>query len=159
MSKVYAGDFCDETNIETIFQENGIDMVFHFLSSTVPATSCNPQYDVETNLLSTLKLLGVMNKYNVKSILYLSSGGAIYGDYLEKVHNEEDAVYPKSSYGVVKLAVEKLFNVQVDSVNTLNCRGKLKRMGRNEGYTPAYKKAIVQLKADSKGIEFFDSLS
>ena len=107
VSKVYAGDFCDETNIETIFQENGIDMVFHFLSSTVPATSCNPQYDVETNLLSTLKLLGVMNKYNVKSILYLSSGGAIYGDYLEKVHNEEDAVYPKSSYGVVKLAVEK----------------------------------------------------
>ena len=58
----------------------------------------------------------------------------------------------------IKLAVEKLFNVQVDSVNTVNCRGKLKRMGRNEGYTPSYKKAIVQLKADSKGIEFFDSM-
>ena len=59
----------------------------------------------------------------------------------------------------IKLAVEKLFNVQVDSVNTLNCRGKLKRMGKNQGYTPSYKKAIVQLKADSKTIEFFDSLS
>ena len=59
----------------------------------------------------------------------------------------------------IKLAIEKLFGVQVDSVNTVNCRGKLKRMGRNEGYTPAYKKAIVQLKADSKTIEFFDSLS
>ena len=59
----------------------------------------------------------------------------------------------------IKLAIEKLFEVQVDWVNTVNCRGKLKRMGRNEGYTPAYKKAIVQLKADSKGIEFFDSLS
>ncbi len=59
----------------------------------------------------------------------------------------------------IKLAVEKLFGVQVNSVNTMNCKGKLKRMGRNEGYTPAYKKAIVQLKADSKTIEFFDSLS
>lgn len=59
----------------------------------------------------------------------------------------------------IKLAVEKLFNVSVDSVNTVNCKGKLKRMGRNEGYTPDYKKAIVQLKADSKAIEFFNSLS
>ena len=59
----------------------------------------------------------------------------------------------------IKLAVEKLFGVQVESVNTVNCKGKLKRMGRNEGYTTDYKKAIVQLKADSKTIEFFDSLS
>ena len=59
----------------------------------------------------------------------------------------------------IKLAVEKLFGVDVKSVNTVNCRGKLKRMGRNEGYTPAYKKAIVQLEADSKAIEFFNSLS
>ena len=59
----------------------------------------------------------------------------------------------------IKLAVEQLFNVEVESVNTVNCKGKLKRMGRNEGYTPDYKKAIVQLKKDSKTIEFFDSLS
>ena len=59
----------------------------------------------------------------------------------------------------IKAAVEKLFGVQVKSVNTVNCKGKLKRMGRNEGYTPDYKKAIVQLTADSKTIEYFDSLS
>lgn len=59
----------------------------------------------------------------------------------------------------IKLAVEKMFGVDVKSVNTVNCKGKLKRMGRNQGYTPDYKKAIVQLKADSKTIEFFDSLS
>ena len=59
----------------------------------------------------------------------------------------------------IKLAVEKLFGVKVASVNTVNCKGKLKRMGRNEGYTPSYKKAIVQLKADSKPIGFFESLS
>ena len=59
----------------------------------------------------------------------------------------------------VKIAVEKLFGVDVDYVNIVNCKGKLKRMGRNAGYTPDYKKAIVQLKADSKAIEFFASLS
>ena len=59
----------------------------------------------------------------------------------------------------IKEAVEKLFKVDVESVNTVNCKGKLKRMGRTAGYTPDYKKAIVQLKADSKTIEFFDTLS
>ena len=58
----------------------------------------------------------------------------------------------------IKLAVEKLFGVKVESVNTVNCKGKLKRMGRNEGYRPDYKKAIVQLKEDSKSIEFFEAL-
>jgi len=59
----------------------------------------------------------------------------------------------------IKLAVEKLFGVDVKSVNTVNCKGKLKRMGRNEGRRSAYKKAIVILSADSKAIEFFESLA
>ena len=59
----------------------------------------------------------------------------------------------------IKLAIERIFGVQVESVNTVSCKGKLKRMGRSEGYTSDYKKAIVQLKQDSKSIEFFDSLS
>ena len=59
----------------------------------------------------------------------------------------------------IKMAIEELFEVKVASVNTCNVRGKLKRMGRNEGYTPATKKAIVQLTADSKPIEHFNSLS
>ena len=36
----------------------------------------------------------------------------------------------------IKAAVEKLFDVKVEYVNTVNCHGKKKRMGRNEGYTP-----------------------
>ena len=59
----------------------------------------------------------------------------------------------------IKLAVEEIFGVQVASVNTVTCKGKLKRMGRNEGYTPDRKKAIVTLKEDSKAIEFFESLT
>lgn len=68
-------------------------------------------------------------------------------------------VAKKANKTEIKLAVEELFGVKVEYVNTVNCRGKLKRMGRNEGRTPDFKKAIVQLKADSKEIEFFTSLS
>ena len=59
----------------------------------------------------------------------------------------------------IKLAIEKIFGVTVDKVNTCNYDGQKKRMGRHEGYTSAYKKAIVSLKSDSKAIEFFESLA
>ena len=59
----------------------------------------------------------------------------------------------------IKQAIESLFGVQVASVNTVTCKGKLKRMGRNEGYTPDRKKAIVTLKESSKPIAFFESLT
>ena len=59
----------------------------------------------------------------------------------------------------IKKAFENIFGVKVASVNTVTCKGKLKRMGRHEGYTPDRKKAIVKLTDDSKSIEFFDALS
>lgn len=55
-------------------------------------------------------------------------------------------------------AVEEIFDVKVVKVNTINVRGKFRRMGRNEGYTPSWKKAIVTLSADSKAIEFFEGM-
>ncbi len=59
----------------------------------------------------------------------------------------------------IKKAVESLFKgVKVAKVNTMNVRGRKKRMGRNEGYTSAWKKAIVTLTEDSKTIEFFDGM-
>ncbi len=55
-------------------------------------------------------------------------------------------------------AVEEIFGVQVAKVNTISMKGHLRRMGRNEGYTSDWKKAIVTLKPDSKTIEFFDGM-
>lgn len=56
-------------------------------------------------------------------------------------------------------AVEALFKgVKVAKVNTVSVRGRKKRMGRNEGYTSDWKKAIVTLKEGSKTIEFFDGM-
>ena len=58
----------------------------------------------------------------------------------------------------IKAAVEEVFGVKVQKVNTINCKGHLRRYGRYEGYTPAWKKAIVTLTEDSDTIEFFDGL-
>lgn len=55
-------------------------------------------------------------------------------------------------------AVEELFGVKVEKVNTLSVKGKSKRMGKNVGYTSDWKKAIVTLKEGEKSIEFFDNL-
>lgn len=55
-------------------------------------------------------------------------------------------------------AVEQLFGVKVSKVNTMNVRGRAKRVGMNKGYKPDWKKAIVTLTKESKGIEFFESM-
>ncbi len=59
----------------------------------------------------------------------------------------------------IKRAVEEVFGVEVEKVNTVNVQGKIKRRGATEGKRPDYKKAIVQLTESSKSIEFFDSLT
>ena len=58
----------------------------------------------------------------------------------------------------VRLAVEEIFGVEVKKVNIMNYDGKVKRMGRTQGKTASYKKAIVTLTDNSKEIEFFQGL-
>jgi large subunit ribosomal protein L23 len=58
----------------------------------------------------------------------------------------------------IKEAVEKLFNVKVESVRTAICHGKVKRRGRSKGRRPDWKKAFVTLKPGQKPIEFFESV-
>ena len=58
----------------------------------------------------------------------------------------------------VARAVAEIFGVKVAKVNTISMKGRKRRQGRNEGYTPSWKKAVVTLTPDSKTIEFFDGL-
>jgi len=58
----------------------------------------------------------------------------------------------------IKSALQEIFGVQIEKVNVMNYKGKLKRMGRNVGRRSAIKKAIVTLAEGSKEIEFFQSL-
>ena len=55
-------------------------------------------------------------------------------------------------------AVEEIFGVKVAKVNTVSVRGRMRRQGRNEGYTASWKKAYVSLTPDSKTIEFFEGM-
>jgi large subunit ribosomal protein L23 len=57
----------------------------------------------------------------------------------------------------IKKAVEKIFDVKVENVTTMNCKGKKKRLGRYEGKRPDWKKAIVKLKEGSK-IDFLEGM-
>lgn len=64
----------------------------------------------------------------------------------------------KANKHMIKNAVEEIFKVKVEKVNTIKMMGKMKKMGRYEGRRPGYKKAIVKLTPDSKAIEFFEGL-
>lgn len=79
-------------------------------------------------------------------------------DNLSSLRRYEFIVDKRATKTEIKLAIEDIFGVQVEKVNTLNQDGKMKRQGRSEGRTASFKKAYVQLKPESKGIEFFDSL-
>jgi large subunit ribosomal protein L23 len=73
------------------------------------------------------------------------------GKYTFKVANDAN----KSE---IKKAVEELFDVKVAKVNTMNCNGRAKRVGRFYGKTSDWKKAIITLAEGSKAIEFFEGM-
>ena len=58
----------------------------------------------------------------------------------------------------IKKAVEEIFGVKVEKVNTIRMEGKMKRQGMTMGRRPSWKKAMVKLTADSKTIEFFEGM-
>lgn len=68
-------------------------------------------------------------------------------------------VAKKANKAEIKAAVEAAFDgVKVAKVNTINMRGKTRRMGKTVGKTSDWKKAVVTLTADSKSIEFFEGM-
>jgi large subunit ribosomal protein L23 len=67
-------------------------------------------------------------------------------------------VHVDANKSQIKRAVEEVFNVKVEDVNTINGLGKTKRMGVHVGKRSDYKKAIVKLTEESNGIEFFENM-
>jgi len=101
------GDYSDLNTLTHLFETHRFTHVFHFASSIIPALSTqNIQRDIETNLLPTIGLMEVMKKFACTNLLYLSSGGAVYGNELPTHKKEWQACQPISSYGIIKLAVE-----------------------------------------------------
>ncbi len=99
------GDFVNEADQQRVV--NGIDVVYHVLSTTIPATSnANPAYDVASNLVSTVNLLAACVASGVQRVVFVSSGGTVYGKPQELPIPETHGTTPWCSYGIVKVAIE-----------------------------------------------------
>jgi len=90
----------------------GTDIVFHLVSATLPKSSNeNPLYDIETNLVGTLRLLELARTHAVKRIVFTSSGGTVYGIPKQLPIPETHSTDPLVSYGISKLAIEKYLHL------------------------------------------------
>lgn len=99
------GNFLDSALLAEALE--GVDIVYHLISTTVPSTSnLNPIADVESNLVGTLHLLNLMVQKKIPKIVYLSSGGTVYGIPQTVPIAETHPLNPICSYGVVKVAIE-----------------------------------------------------
>lgn len=86
----------------------GVEVVFHLVSTTLPKTSNDdPGYDVRSNLVDTIQLLESCVEAGVRKVVFTSSGGTVYGPPRTVPIPEDHPTEPISSYGVVKLAIEK----------------------------------------------------
>ncbi|MGL6209968.1 MAG: NAD-dependent epimerase/dehydratase family protein [Paracoccaceae bacterium] len=86
---------------------DGVDAVAHLASSTVPSTGDkDPIADVQTNLIGTLTLLGAMTETGCKRLLFVSSGGTVYGVPQSIPIDETERLTPICSYGIVKVGIE-----------------------------------------------------
>ena len=100
------GDFANEVDQDAALRD--VDTVYHLVSTTIPATSNdNPVYDVETNLVPTLTLLEAVRRHGAPRVVFVSSGGTVYGRPEILPIPETHPTRPIVSYGVVKLAVER----------------------------------------------------
>ena len=127
----YCGDFSNLEFLQSLFFEFKFDAVFHFANTIVPS-SINDRniQDIHENVIPTIQLMDIMKKFNCNFLLYLSSGGAVYGNFSEAL-KEEHLCKPISSYGIAKLTIEnyiqlyhRLFNLDFLILRVSNPYGR-----------------------------------
>lgn len=102
-----SGDFSFNTNIDDLVKN--IDIVYHLISTSIPATSNSSiEKDLNDNVIMTAKLLDACVRQNVEKVIFISSGGAVYGKEANVPLKEDAPTNPISSYGIQKITIEKL---------------------------------------------------
>jgi len=131
---------------------DGMDVVLHLVSTTLPKSSNDdPIYDVQTNLIATLQMLNAMVAKNVRKIVFISSGGTVYGppQYLpiDEVHPTE----PRVSYGITKLAIEKYllmyqyqYGIKANILRVTNPYGERQRVETAQGAVGVFLSRALQ---------------
>jgi UDP-glucose 4-epimerase len=144
------GDYADAQALDNLFTSHRFDRVFHFASSIIPAISSeNIRQDIESNLLPTIGLMEMMKKHQVSKLLYLSTGGAVYGNVNQEKVPEDYPCKPISSYGIIKLAVEhyielyaKLYQIDYLILRLSNPFGEFHRSPKQGVINIAVRKAL-----------------
>jgi UDP-glucose 4-epimerase len=100
------GELCNTPEVSQAIE--GSDIVFHLIHSTVPqSANANIFGDAEENLLPSLALFEIVRRAGVKRLVFLSSGGTIYGRPTNVPTDESAPTEPIAAYGITKLAIEK----------------------------------------------------
>ncbi len=142
--EIIEGNLDDLTTVNEALSD--VDYVYHLISTTVPSSSqLNPRYDVESNLVPTLNLLELIKKTSVKKIIYLSSGGTVYGLPIDVPIKENHTTNPINSYGIVKKAIEdylllynRLWNIEVCIFRLSNPYGEKQNPKGIQGVIPVF---------------------
>lgn len=93
-----------------------IDIAIDLIHTTVPGTSMEDSaYDVQTNIVPHAAWLSQLNKTELRKIIYISSGGTVYGLPQINPIGENHPTEPISSYGITKLAIEKYVSMYADT--------------------------------------------
>lgn len=123
-----------------------VEIVFHFVSTTLPKTSNDdPIYDVRSNLIDTLQLLEACVEAGVRKVVFSSSGGTVYGVPQTVPITEDHPTDPTTSYGVVKIAVEKylglfhrLYGLDYAALRISNPYGPYQNPGGQQGVVAVF---------------------
>jgi UDP-glucose 4-epimerase len=100
------GDFMNAYDVSEAL--DGMDVAVHLVSSTLPKTSNDdPIHDVQSNVVATLRMLDAMVARSVRKIVFISSGGTVYGNPIYWPIDEMHPTNPQVSYGITKLTIEK----------------------------------------------------
>ncbi|MDQ0589037.1 NAD-dependent epimerase/dehydratase family protein [Variovorax paradoxus] len=114
--ELYEGDFTSEADVAEALSE--CDFCYHLVSTTLPKSSnSDPIFDVESNVVGTIRLLNHATKNHLQKIIFVSSGGTVYGPPVEVPISENHPTNPVCSYGITKLAIEKYFSLFHDLYN------------------------------------------
>lgn len=104
------GDFSCAEDIDKALA--GCDRIYHLLYSTIPSTSnADPAADCSENVLGTIRLLELAKHRGIKKIVFISSGGTVYGVPRMTPIKESAPVLPICAYGISKLAIEKYLHL------------------------------------------------
>jgi UDP-glucose 4-epimerase len=135
---------------ELVESLTNIDIVYHCISTTVPSTSSlDPVFDIQSNLVNSVSLLNMMVKAEIKRIVFLSSGGTVYGNPTETPTRETHPLRPISSYGIVKVAIENylsmyetLYNIKPVILRASNPYGPRQGHFQTQGVISTFLKSI-----------------